>query len=156
TEPALLFTQVSYAVTFTETGLRSGTSWFVTLAGTSRSSTTNSISFTEPNGTHTYSIGDVAGWHQSTIPYSSGASREPIDLVHASDVHGDVHGNRAPSGTGGSVTLNGVTTSSTSTMMTFAEPNGTYAYSVGDVPGWHQSVLPYTGFLTVNGTDIVE
>ena len=44
-----------YAVTFVESGLVSGTSWSITLAGTTQSSATDTIAFTESNGTYPYS-----------------------------------------------------------------------------------------------------
>ncbi|MGC9124284.1 MAG: hypothetical protein ACP5IB_09520, partial [Thermoplasmata archaeon] len=55
-----------YMVTFTESGLPSGTTWYVNLSnGQSFSSTTNTITFQEPNGTYYYIIGNVSGWHPS-------------------------------------------------------------------------------------------
>jgi hypothetical protein len=46
-----------YTVTFTESGLPSGTIWYVNLSnGQSFSSTTNIITFNEPNGTYSYTI----------------------------------------------------------------------------------------------------
>ena len=54
---SVTFSLVKYAVTFTETGLPSGTEWFVNLSnGQSLSSTTSTISFTEINGTYTYKV----------------------------------------------------------------------------------------------------
>jgi len=50
-----------YSVTFTESGLPSGTSWSVTLNGNTESSTTNTISFSEPNGTYSYVVASVTG-----------------------------------------------------------------------------------------------
>jgi len=54
TSVAVTFHLVTYALTFTETGLPSGTSWSVTLGGTTESSTTASITFHEPNGSYAY------------------------------------------------------------------------------------------------------
>ncbi|MGC8620276.1 MAG: hypothetical protein ACP5LA_07265, partial [Thermoplasmata archaeon] len=54
-----------YKITFTESGLPTGTSWSVTLNGTTESSTTNTITFTEPNGTYAYSIGIIGGYTAS-------------------------------------------------------------------------------------------
>ena len=59
-----------YAATFIETGLSSGTSWSVTLNGTTLSSTTNTITFSEPNGTYSYTIGKISGYN---ISKSSGS-----------------------------------------------------------------------------------
>jgi len=51
-----------HAVVFTETGLPSGTPWTVTLNGTVRSSTGNSITFWDPSGAYGYAMSPVAGF----------------------------------------------------------------------------------------------
>ena len=51
-----------YYVTFSEVGLPAGTSWSVTLGGSTQSTTNSSISFNELNGTHPYSVGAVSGF----------------------------------------------------------------------------------------------
>ncbi len=55
----------TYTVTFTESGLASGTTWSVTLNGTTSSSSTSTISFSEPDGSYSYSIGSVSGYTAS-------------------------------------------------------------------------------------------
>lgn len=45
-----------HSVTFTESGLPSGTLWSVTVNGTLRSSVSTSISFPEPNGSYAYTV----------------------------------------------------------------------------------------------------
>jgi hypothetical protein len=70
-----------YAVTFTESGLPAGTSWAVALNGTTETSTTSTITFSEPNGTYTYSIGTVSGY---TI--SSSGSSITVNGVNVSKV----------------------------------------------------------------------
>ena len=146
------FSQVTYSVTFTETGLASGTSWSVTLAGTARSSTTTSIVFSEPNGTYSFSIGAVNGY---TVSPASGHS-----TVNGASVSESVTFTQVtytvtftetglPSGTSWSVTLNGTTHTSTSNSITFSEPNGTYSFSVSTVSGY--SVSPSSGQITVKG-----
>ena len=60
-----------YNVTFTETGLPSGTSWSVTLNGQTESSTTSTIVFTGlSNGTYSYTVSSVSGY---TLSPSSGS-----------------------------------------------------------------------------------
>ncbi len=61
-----------------------------------------------------------------------------------------------PSGTGWSVTLAGLTASTTSTTVTVRMFNGSWSYAIVDVPGWHQSTLPYTGTVTVSGVPVTE
>ncbi len=55
----------SYAVSFDESGLPTGTSWSATLGGSTLSSTTSTIHFSESNGTYAYSIGLVSGYTAS-------------------------------------------------------------------------------------------
>jgi len=61
-----------------------------------------------------------------------------------------------PVGTHWSVTLNGTPFSTTGTAIVFHAPNGTFAYSIADVPGWHQTTLAYHGTVTVNGSSVTE
>jgi len=58
----------NYTIRFTETGLPTGTQWSVTLNGTTKSSTTNTIIFSEPNGTYSYRIATVI---KSYVPVPS-------------------------------------------------------------------------------------
>ena len=64
---------VTYVVTFTESGLPSGTEWTVTINGETHSSSSSSISFNLYNGTHSYSISTPYG-------YSTGQSSGSIDV----------------------------------------------------------------------------
>jgi phospholipase C len=59
------FSSCPYTVTFKETGLPSRTSWSVTVGGAMRSSTSSTITFTEPNGKYGYTAA-VAGSGNST------------------------------------------------------------------------------------------
>ncbi|MGC8673492.1 MAG: DUF7619 domain-containing protein, partial [Thermoplasmata archaeon] len=56
------FKVVTYSIIFEESGLPDGTLWAVTLNGNTISSTTNTITFTESNGTYTYTIGPINGF----------------------------------------------------------------------------------------------
>ena len=54
----ITFSELTYKVTFSETGLPSGTEWFVNLSnGKSYNSTSTTLSFYEPNGTYSYTLG---------------------------------------------------------------------------------------------------
>ncbi|MGC8580705.1 MAG: DUF7619 domain-containing protein, partial [bacterium] len=135
-----------------------GTSWSVTLNGAMELSTTNTITFTEPNGTYSYSIGTASGY---TASPSSGYIK-----VNGTNVNQEItftqNGTKLytitftesglPSGTSWSVTLNGATESSTTNTITFTEPNGTYSYSIGTVSGYTAS--PSSGYIKVNGTNV--
>ncbi len=55
-----------YTATFTESGPPSGTTWYVNISnGQSFSSNTSTITFTEINGSYTYTIGNVSGYKVS-------------------------------------------------------------------------------------------
>ncbi len=128
--------RVHYSVTFEESGLPSGTSWSVTFNGTTESSITNSITYSEPDGTYPYSISNPHGY---TVSNSSGTITlngnnvtqvvifAPISTTEYT-VTFTVSG--LPSGTLWSVTLNGTMESSTTNTITFSEPYGTYSFSV--------------------------
>jgi len=55
----------TYPVTFTESGLPSGTSWSVTFNGQTSSSTSTTVSFSAVDGTYSYTIGAVSGYTSS-------------------------------------------------------------------------------------------
>jgi YVTN family beta-propeller protein len=55
----------TYPITFTETGLVSGTGWSVTLAGTLLSSSTTTIATSGANGSYSYSVTTVSGYTAS-------------------------------------------------------------------------------------------
>ncbi len=61
----LEYVPYGYAWTFGETGLSSGTSWTVTVDGTSYSSTTSTIVVKATNGTHAFSVGAVSGYAEA-------------------------------------------------------------------------------------------
>jgi peptide/nickel transport system substrate-binding protein len=67
-----------YSVTFSESGLESGTNWSVTLNGTLHSSTTNGITFTAPNGTYPFRIAAVAGYSANLSAGSITVNGSPV------------------------------------------------------------------------------
>jgi hypothetical protein len=149
-----------YNITFTESGLSSGTSWSVTLNGSTESSTTSTITFTELNGTYQYTVLSVAGY---TVSPFSGSITVSGGNVPASIIFTSVKNKVSKyaitftesglsSGTSWSVTLNGSTESSTTSTITFTELNGTYSYTVSNVSGY--SVLPSSGSIKVSGSNV--
>ena len=153
------FTKLTYTVTFSETGLPSGTNWSVTLNGVTSSSTRASISFVEVNGTFTWSVGAQVGYHATpasgTLTVAGGPVAESITFALVTyTVSFSETG--LPAGTSWSVTLNGVSQSSVTGAIAFIEPNGTFAYSIADISGWHQSTLPYGGAVLVIGGAVTE
>ncbi len=54
--------QETFTVTFTESGLSSGTNWSVTFNGVTKNSTTSTIVFTATMGTYSYTLNGVQGY----------------------------------------------------------------------------------------------
>ena len=159
----IVFAPVYYAVTFEESGLPAGTSWQVTVGDATMSSTGSSITFAETNGTYDYTIGIVSGWSTTDSGTFTVAGAPVVVSVPFTEVTYSVAFNETglPSGQTFSVTFNSVTeslvTDGGEDSLSFAAvPNGTYSYSIADVPGWHQTSVPYSGTLLVNGSAVVE
>ncbi len=145
-----------FSVTFTETNLPTGTPWSVTLDSAAASgSAPSSITFIEPNGTYAYTIEAIPGWttssHSGSVTVTGAAVNVSVVWTQVSYTITFTE-TSLPSGTSWSATLNAVTKDSTGSTITFTEPNGTYAYSLGAVPGWTTS--GYTGSVVVNGTAV--
>ena len=69
-----------YAVVFTEAGLPTGTSWSVTLNATPQRSTTDTISFVEPDGSYLFLVGSVAGYSVGTPEVNITVAGAPVSF----------------------------------------------------------------------------
>ena len=148
----VLFSRVTYAVRFNETGLPSGTNWSVQLDGDNASSVKNSITLGEPNGTYAYHLAVVPGW--TTANFSGhlmvdGASWSETVAWTRTIYTVALEEAGLPDLTPWWVNLtSGGSGYSTSASITFDEPNGTYAYSVATTD---KSYASAGGFLVVSG-----
>lgn len=129
--PAPMAAVYSYAVVFIESGLPANASWTVALNGTPRSSVTTTISFAEPNGSYRYAVGGVAGFTPTPsggTTLVNGSSLE-VSVVYTPTLYA-VTFEETGLGAGVTwyVTVNGLTVSSTSSTISFNEPNGSYSY----------------------------
>ncbi len=75
------FVTGSYNVTFTESGLTSGTQWNVTLNTVSETSITNSIVFSMANGSYTYTVGTVPGFNATPYTGSGTVSGAAVPIT---------------------------------------------------------------------------
>jgi len=135
-------TQVTkmYSVTFTESGLPTGTQWSVTLNGETETSTTNTISFTEPNGAYSFSISSINGYSVSpssgSITVNGASVNQAITFTAVTPSVYTITFTESglPTGTQWSVTLNGVTNSSTANSITFTGVlAGNYAWNASSI-----------------------
>jgi thermopsin len=137
-----------YTVTFTESGLPSGTNWSVTLEGQTRNSSDPQIVFSnESNGTLSYSVGPVAGYSTSipvgmvTVDGRSVLQPIPFAAVLPTTFEVLFVESGLPSGSDWSVTLGGTTEDSDgASNIAFEEVNGIYEYSFGQPLGYSANV----------------
>ncbi|HEV2165452.1 MAG TPA: YncE family protein [Thermoplasmata archaeon] len=139
-----------YAVTFSENGLPGGTPWSISVDGTSNRSTTTDLTFLLPNGSYPYRVNAIPGFRtfwsgMLTVGGKAKSVAIPFTLDEytvAFEESGLV------GGTSWSVSLNGSNKDSSSTSLTFQEPNGTFPYSIPGVLGYSGG---QTGSVTVHG-----
>ncbi len=149
-------TGTTYAVTFNETGLPSGTAWSVSLNNIPLSNTSSAIGFRIGNGTFPYSVGPVVGYASSPSSGTVTVNGTAVNVTIAFSVGYEVtfHETGLVSGTNWSVTLHSVTVSSTTSSISFFEANGSYVFSVATVSGY--SASPSAGSVQVAGALVVE
>ncbi|MGD0718790.1 MAG: ice-binding family protein [Thermoplasmata archaeon] len=84
---AIIFTSggalATFAVTFTESGLVSGTNWSVTFNGVPESSTTATVGFTETNGSYYYTVGAASGYTANPLSGNVTVSGATVSLAIA-------------------------------------------------------------------------
>ena len=149
------FSTVSYPVTFTETGLPAGGTWWVNLSGEpSQDSMGIEISLPLPNGTYAYSIGVAPNRYAApggTLTVDGAGVSEPVDI---SPVTFSVTFTETGLSTGSEWWVNlteGPSFSATGSTVSFSEMNGSYAYSVRSA-GWQST--PASGTVTVLGSNV--
>ncbi len=152
------FNTTTYPVTFSPTGIPSGTSWWVDLGGETRSSISGGeIVIPETNGSYGFTVGYVDGYAASpsygTVSVQGAAVNVPITFE--SSGRGptlypvDFTESGLPTGTGWSVDLSGSTNSSSTSMIGFFVANGSLAFSVSS--GANYSASPSSGYANVSG-----
>jgi hypothetical protein len=144
----------SVPVTFSASGLPAGTTWSVTLNGTTKNSTTTTIAFAEPPGSYTFKVA-AAGYSSSPVtgtvtPCSAGVTESVVFTSTGIDEFPVVFTETGLAvGTTWSVTLAGRAQSSTTTSITFSEPNRTFGFTVMSAIGY--SAAPPSGSIVVQG-----
>ncbi len=173
--PTFFFSRSSYQATVSETGLPAGFAFNVTVDGLSRvlstDGATDTLNWTGlPNGTYPYTIANLPGWHQRTVPYAGlltvdGGSAPPngsgvgysLTLAFTQVVYNVTFAELGlPLWTSWSLEVNSTIYPSTTGAITVELPNGTYPYTLPDLSGWHETTLPYGGEIGVQGSGLVE
>jgi len=146
-----------YTVTFTESGLPSGTKWYVNLSnGQSYSGTGTTITFNEPNGSYSYTIATVNKIYApnpSSGTFTVNGANVNVAITFTLVTYTVTFTeNGLPSGTSWSVTLNNITKTSTNATVTISEPNGSYSYIIPSISGYRANA--YSGTINVNGNQV--
>ncbi|MGD0718326.1 MAG: PQQ-binding-like beta-propeller repeat protein [Thermoplasmata archaeon] len=151
---SLNWTEVMYPVTFSESGLPAGASWSVNVTeGPTLNGTGSTLATSLSNGTYLFtsnSLGNLYGpsYTPDFIVSSGPASVKVTFSIVTYAV--SFHEKGLPARTSWSMTVGPTTANSTSGIITFAEPNGTYAYTAS-VSGSGSA----TGSVTVNGGKVL-
>lgn len=145
-------------VTFTSAGLPQGTEWWVNLTGHSYSSSSNTISFYEQNGTYSYSLStdnkNYAPSNPSGVFVVSGSADSQNAVFVPVLYNVTIKENGLSSGMSWSVTSGSTTHTSKNTTISFKEMNGTYTLSVSNLTSYYTNDYSITA--TVNGKNVTE
>ncbi|MCI4372385.1 MAG: hypothetical protein L3K02_01885 [Thermoplasmata archaeon] len=152
----------TFAVTLSESGLASATTWGGTITGRSGTSsflgTGSSVTFQEPNGTYALSITPVAGYtasYSSALAVNGSAVTQGVTFTPNSTAPSSfavtVVESGHPNGTTWGASLGGVAQSSSTASIGFTEPNGTYALNVTPPANYTAN---YSSPVVVNGGSV--
>jgi thermopsin len=146
-----------YNVTFNETGLPLGTPWSVSLNGSVETSNTNSITFSVTPGNYTYHVLEVQGYRSiptgGTISVTNKSVTQKITFTQV--LYNVTFTEKGLlSGTWG-ISINNITKNALAGKnIIFNLPNGTYAFTVLQVPGYTSNIM--SGYIYVNNGLISE
>jgi YVTN family beta-propeller protein len=146
----------TYSITFLESGLATGTSWTLTLNGTSVMSSGPSLEFDETNGSYSFQVSPVRGFTDApssgTVVVAGKGSSVSIafTVIPPAEFSVGFRETGLPNGTTWSVTVGSATMSGAAPTLWVNETNGSYAYTVAAISGF--SAAPSSGVVTVTGT----
>ncbi len=149
------FSQVTYTVTFSESGLPFGIGWSVNVNGNRYAGTTPGISVKLPNGTYPYTVNSMAGYRPlpsgGSVVISGAANVTTVNFVQQSYALTFTESS-LPAGSSWGVVVNGASASTTNTTLVLPEANGTVSFFVTPPSGY--AVSPASGLRTVAGTPV--
>lgn len=154
---AVTFVPFEYNVSFQAAGLAATTNWSIVIGSTNASGAGAApVTFDLPNGSYTYRVAPVTGYaiQPASGPIVVSGAAESItiafDLVEF-DVTFVPQG--LPPGASWTVTLGGTQATTAGGSLSFAEPNGSYAFRIGAPSGY--LAHPASGTQSVNGTTTI-
>ena len=142
-----------FPVYFNETGLAGGARWNVSVDGLTGSTTSSSLEFALPNGSHAYSIGMANSSYRPTaahgnVTVAGAAVSVPVAFVPVVYPVTFLE-TTLPGGLAWSVRFDSVNRSTATGALAFSAGNGSYAYAIGPPAGY--AAIPSIGLLTVAG-----
>jgi hypothetical protein len=147
-----------YPVIFTETGLPTGTDWYLNVSeAPSIISPSTTAVIDLGNGSYNYTLGSANKLYgpspgAGTFTVSGGLGTVAVNFaLETYEVSFETMG--LPNGTNWNVTLGDRALSSPTSYLNASEPNGTYAYVVEGIPGYEIVNASYRGLVTVNGRE---
>ncbi|NNN17173.1 MAG: hypothetical protein HKL79_02255, partial [Thermoplasmata archaeon] len=152
------FVSVTSTITFTEEGLPNGTNWTVSMDGSRASSTTDSISFLESNGSSSFAVAEVPGYQASPAAGSVMVGGSPITqvIVFSRMTPGMYRltfvESLLPANATWSIALNGAIENVVGSILGLSEPNGSYSFTILPPPGY--TANPTSGTVVVNGSNV--
>jgi hypothetical protein len=145
-----------YSVRFTETGLPTGTPWYLNVTGQpSAASFSTSVTLTLANGTYPFTVATSDGGFtpspaSGNVTVAGGNLTESVTFLAVYLVSFSEAG--LPAATTWSVILDGAIRTTSADSISFDETNGVYAYSTVPPPGY--AATPLSGSVTVPGGDL--
>jgi YVTN family beta-propeller protein len=144
-----------YDLVFTEQGLPAGTYWQVAVNGAGYGSVTTQVIAPVVNGSYTYAIGGAPGYAATpasgVLTVNGSAVAVNVSFGLARNYYSVTFRESGLAlGSAWAVTLGNSSITSYTRILSFAEPNGTYRYSVGAVSDFLPT--PSNGIVTVNGS----
>ncbi len=150
----LPFVSTLHKVTFNFGGSITGTSWQITFDGQQYTVSGNSLSVLKENGLYTYSISTGSEYWASPSAGSILVLDNEATLnvtIHEKTYTVTFEHKGVSVGTSWSVTMDGITHNSTSSVITFDVPVGNYTYDISGASGY--SASSSSGYVNVASAD---
>ena len=154
----ITYTSIEYPVTFSESGLPSGTIWSITLNGTVEATASSELQFTLPNGNYVFTVNSISAYSalpkQGLVSVSGSSKSEAISFLEVK--YGVTFTETGlPSGVYWYVNGSGLSGyESTQASLSFNLSNGTYSFTVSNLSSFYTTTTHFT--VIVSGRNVTE